>query len=237
MTSHGPTGKARAPPGDTACTLRCVLRPSAPAGVAYSMAEEWGYAASMASKKEGCTSGTRDEHNEGKRPEDFQKVVNDFISERRQARVAAQAARGEGPSLLPRRGARQNTEETSDGTLLPHAHAYLSLDEVVAVRLYSGPAFQPINEFLRQLALVTGSVQLELARHPQLSFIATVGHLSCAVRKLAAVATEEESSAPLFRGVRGHLPKGFFIPDAQGLGRRATTEPSVSASAHRSAQH
>ena len=147
------------------------------------------------------------------------------------------AGGGAGRAPSPGRGARQNTEGTGDGPLLPHAHAYLSLDEVVAVRLYSGPAFQPINEFLRQLALVTGSVQLELARHPQLSFIATVGHLSCAVRKLAAVATEEESSAPLFRGVRGHLPKGFFIPDAQGLGRRATTEPSVSASAHRSAQH
>ena len=34
---------------------------------------------------------------------------------------------------------------------LPLEFAYLTLEEVLAVRLYSGPAYQPINEFLRQI--------------------------------------------------------------------------------------
>ena len=31
-----------------------------------------------------------------------------------------------------------------------------NLDEIVAIRLYTGPAYQPINEFLRQIGRVTG---------------------------------------------------------------------------------
>ena len=37
------------------------------------------------------------------------------------------------------------------------------------------------------------------------------------MRKLAAVATPSEVEAPLYRGVRGELPKGFWLPDDQGL--------------------
>jgi hypothetical protein len=31
------------------------------------------------------------------------------------------------------------------------AHAKLTLDEVLSVRLYTGPGFQPLNDFLRQV--------------------------------------------------------------------------------------
>jgi hypothetical protein len=30
------------------------------------------------------------------------------------------------------------------------------VDEVIAIRLYSGPVYQPINIFLRQIANLTG---------------------------------------------------------------------------------
>lgn len=81
----------------------------------------------------------------------------------------------------------------------------------------TGPAYQPINNYLRQLASLSGSFQSELARHPRLTFAATVLHISDAIRKIAAVATADEVTEPLFRGVRGVLPKGFFDPDATGL--------------------
>ena len=78
----------------------------------------------------------------------------------------------------------------------------LSLEECLAVRLYSGPAFQPINTFLRQLAASSGAHRTALARHPALSFAATCRHLSAAVRKLAAVATTEEVARPLYRCIK-----------------------------------
>ena len=37
---------------------------------------------------------------------------------------------------------------------LTTSHCHLTLDEVKAVRLYSGPAYQPINNFLRQISKV-----------------------------------------------------------------------------------
>ena len=49
--------------------------------------------------------------------------------------------------------------------MLPEDGAYLTIEEVLAVRLYSGPAYQPINEFLRQVAL-TLTLTLTLHPHP-----------------------------------------------------------------------
>ena len=54
---------------------------------------------------------------------------------------------------------------------------------------------------------------MTVCEHVDLTFVATVGHLCHAIRKLAAVATKEEASRPLYRGVRGVLPKGFWVPD------------------------
>ena len=79
----------------------------------------------------------------------------------------------------------------------------LSRDEVLAVRLYSGPAYQPINSYLRQVAALQGRHRAALASDPALTFAQTCRHLAAAVRKLAAVATAEELAAPLWRGVRG----------------------------------
>ena len=88
------------------------------------------------------------------------------------------------------------------------------VDEVLAVRLYSGPAYDPINGFLRQVAGLSGRYREAIARHAEVTFTATIGHLCRAVRKLAAVATHEEAAQPLWRGVRGehascHVPFGL----------------------------
>ena len=57
------------------------------------------------------------------------------------------------------------------------------------MRLYSGPAYQPINDFLRGISLANGEQRREIARHPGLTFSATVSALCAAIRKLADVST------------------------------------------------
>ena len=88
------------------------------------MQTEWAYVRGTAQAKPGCTPGTRDANNHGKTADDFLALGNDFIRARRSVGV---------------------------GVNMPESHAYLTLDEVLAVRLYSGPAYQPINTFLRQV--------------------------------------------------------------------------------------
>ena len=85
------------------------------------------------------------------------------------------------------------------------------------MRLYSGPAFQPINTFLREVSRLSDEYQQRLARHPHLTFCSTIRHIINAIRKLAAVVTAEEAVMPLYRGVRGELPHGFWMPDTAGM--------------------
>lgn len=87
---------------------------------------------------------------------------------------------------------------------------------MLAIRLYSGPAYQPINAFLRNVSKVHGQFREQLARHASLTFAATTRHIINGIRKLSAVATPEEASAPLWRGVRGELPRSFWLPDETG---------------------
>ena len=70
--------------------------------------------------------------------------------------------------------------------------------------------------FWWQLAALEGDFKLQLAQHPRITFAATVGHLCHAIRKLSAVATEEEASNRLWRGVRGELPQSFWLRDESG---------------------
>ncbi len=100
---------------------------------------------------------------------------------------------------------------------LPEEHAYLTKDEVVAVRLYSGPAYQLINGFLRQVSLLDEMHRRMFATNPEVTFAATVGHICSAIRKLSAVATPSEAQRPLYRAVRGVLPKSFWVRDEQGM--------------------
>ena len=142
----------------------------------------------------------RDEGNHGKTLHTFRKEVNAYIlKERRTQEGTADTAAG---------------HKSMDG--VADSHAFLSLDEVAAVRLYTGPSYQPINGFLRQLSNVTGDFRKAIVMHPHLTFAATVGHLCDAVRKLAACTTDEEFELPLYRAVRGELPNTFWTPDMHG---------------------
>ena len=93
-------------------------------GKSYTLRGEWAYVTGTARSKEGCTPRTRDANNVGKTPEDFLALGNKWIRARRAEGV---------------------------GVLMPESHALLTLDEVLAVRLYSGPCYQPLNAFLRQV--------------------------------------------------------------------------------------
>ena len=74
----------------------------------YTLKDEWAYVNGKASRKVGCTPGTRDDNNDAKTPQDFMARVNGFIQERRNA---------------------------SYGVLLTEDHAFLTMEEVLAVRL------------------------------------------------------------------------------------------------------
>ena len=160
-------------------------------GRTYNLRTEYAYCTGVATCMEGCTPGTRDMGpNDGMDVAAFKKRVNDHIQKRREA-----GYHGE----------------------LPDKFAYLSDDEVIAVRLYSGASYQVLNGFLRSIASVRGASRRALVRHPELTFAATVGHIASAIRKLAAIATEEDVKTPLYRGVRGQLAPAFWAPDAVGM--------------------
>lgn len=160
-------------------------------GVTYSLAAEWAYVNGRACRSEGHTAGTRDDGwNHGKTVDEFLARANGEIERRRQSGQAT--------------------------SMLPEGHFQLTRDEVLAVRLYTGPSYQPINDFLRQVGLLSGDFR-SLAREPRFTFAATIGHLCQAIRKLAAIATLEEAQQKLYRGVRGELPRGFWTPDELGM--------------------
>ena len=116
----------------------------------------------------------------------------------------------------------------------------LTLDEVLAVRLYTGPAFQPINGWLREVSCLPaappawmkprwgaysdarGGMGARAARRdaacdPSTSLGVTCGHLIAALRKLSACCTADECDRRLFRGLSGVLQGSFWLPDAMGV--------------------
>lgn len=162
-------------------------------GRQYSLREEWAYVRSPvpAQAAMGGGMGVRDERNAGRTPEDFLRLVNMHVERQR---AAHEACRG-----------------------LPADAALLTLDEVFVVRLYSGPGYQPLNDYLRQLGKLSGVVRTGVATHPGLTFTATAALLCSAIRKLAAVTPPDELEQPLYRAVRGELPRTFWVEDKQGM--------------------
>ena len=71
----------------------------------------------------------------------------------------------------------------------------LTSKEVLAIRLYSGPAYQPINEFLREVSKLGAHWRKALSRSHQFSYASTVRHLSDGLRKLARVTMEVRTMA------------------------------------------
>jgi hypothetical protein len=90
----------------------------------------------------------------------------------------------------------------------------LNAQEVIAIRLYTGPGFQPINEFLRETFKLSTSWRRKIAGDHTYTYAKTVCHLSDGLRKLARVNTK---FGTVYRGVRGTLPEAFWLPDVFGI--------------------
>lgn len=162
-------------------------------GVDYTLREEWAYVIGPAQRKTGCSPGIRDDSNDGRTPIDFLRIANEFVMSGRKL--------GRGVTI-----ADDEAEERA---------ALLTLDEVLAIRLYSGPAYQPINNFCRAIAKLKGEHRRGFAHSANLTFAATTRQIICGLRKLSAAS--EVSEAPLYRAVRGMLPPAFQVPDEMGM--------------------
>jgi hypothetical protein len=139
----------------------------------YNLKDEWAYVVAPVPMSAGAAVGSgfgvRDGAHAGYTPEDFMNLANEHV----------QAQRAAHPQCCG----------------LPAEGALLTLDEVLAVRLYTGPGHQPLNDFLRQLGKLSGVVRDGVATHPGLTFTATTALLCSAIRKLAAVRVPQHSNA------------------------------------------
>ena len=152
-----------------------------------------------ASLAPGEQGGARDEGHEGWTPDQFLVKINAAL--------------------------RENTRKTAKDT----AAVELMIEEMLAIRLYTGPAHQPLNEFLREVSKLGVAWRRRLARSHQFSYASTVRHLSNGLRKLARVSNE---FTKVYRGVRGELPEAFWLRDAFGT-VTATDFGFMSTSLHR----
>lgn len=105
--------------------------------------------------------GERDEGHDGYTPGKFLALVNEHIWE------VAKGLYGD--------------------KLIPEKVPQLTLSEVLAIRLYTGPGYTPINSFLREVAKLGSGWRAKIAHMHQLSYSATVWHLTNGLRKLVRV--------------------------------------------------
>jgi len=162
-------------------------------GKTYTLQEEWAYVNGRA-RAQKVGKEWRDLKNGGKEPEAFRDEVNEMIRRRR----------AEGGCVM-----------------LPHWR--LTLQEVLSIRLYTGPAYEPLNNFVRSIRTLASELR-ELMLASPLTFAQTVYHIESGVRTLSAVA-ETRGGMTLFRGLAGKLPDGFFDPDQMGI--ICLTEPAM----------
>ena len=102
-------------------------------------------------------------------------------------------------------------------------------EEVAAGRLYTGPAYTQINNFLRAVGRISERQwRCRFAQLKHFTYSCTVGHLDDLVRKGSKTAALEHQRAfdrgqaqdeelLLYRAVGGKLPDSFFAPDMQGM--------------------
>ena len=149
----------------------------------------------------------RDAKRAGMLPSAFLREVNAFISKRRSAGAGS----------------------------LPMEVAHLSIDECLALRLFSGPAHRPINDFVRSVSLATSEQRWELVRHAGHTFAATVHAICGAIRKLADVSSPEDLQAPIYIAMRGEPPRDFWSLPHERARVSTVTTAFVSVSRERSA--
>lgn len=164
-------------------------------GKSYSGAEEWQYVTrpmpSAAVRSVGGSGvGGRDvkgsETRDGWTPQMFREKVNAHIRQRWEEMGK------ESPDLM-----------------------LLTTLEVLAIRLYTGPAYQMINAYLRELAKLGSAWRKRLSHMHQMSYSSTVEQLVDGLRKLVRI-NDETSFGKRFRGIRGELPEAFWLKDAFG---------------------
>jgi len=89
---------------------------------------------------------------------------------------------------------------------------------VIALRLYTGPGYQPVNSWLRNVGKLDTQMRTLIAKSTEFTYAATVRHITDAIRKLAKVGHPELENAPmLYRGLKGKLNEHFWRPDEQGI--------------------
>jgi hypothetical protein len=103
--------------------------------------------------------------------------------------------------------------QDTNGALEAAMYIDLVLEEVIAVRLYTGPAFIPINRFLREVAKLSPSWRRNIAQNPTCTYAATVNWLISAIRKLSILTPVRK----VFRGVKSKLPPTFQNRDEVGM--------------------
>ena len=157
-------------------------------GKEFSSIEEFSYCNGVANANLQTFAGTRDQNNVGMTPEDFMERINTFMITR---------------------GAEVGVEVTEKHLL--------NRDEVIGLRLYTGPAYQPLNEWLRNVGKLQPSLRSKLAVSPNLTYGATTKAIVSGIRKLSRVGNAKLDNCILYRGISGVLPETFWTPDDAGI--------------------
>jgi hypothetical protein len=112
--------------------------------------EEWAYVTSPVGvvRRAGSGVGARDKGRRGWNLSRFQEVVNEYVKGKHKR--AAEKGREEKGRRASRGGAAGaassgNDDGGEEEVLL------LTVEEVAAIRLYTGPGYQPVNNFLREV--------------------------------------------------------------------------------------
>jgi len=99
----------------------------------------------------------------------------------------------------------------------------LNEDEVLAIRLYTGPGYEVINSFLREMSTLSEGTRMKYACSRDLTYATTARALCSAVRKLSRVNPtvcqdgSHNTRTRRWRGVCGVLSDAFFIKDPLGM--------------------
>ena len=109
-------------------------------------------------------------------------------------------------------------ERGSDKKLViePDMHL-LTRDEVVGLRLYTGPAYQPLNEWLRNAGKLSPGLRRSMVLSPGLTYAATTKHIVSGIRNLSRVGNQKLDVCTLYRGLGGKLPDHLWHIDREGI--------------------
>jgi hypothetical protein len=141
-------------------------------------------------KSGGTGVGGRDAGRKGWTVKQFMEEGNDYIRKHHDFKAIEQHAKKRGDHLL-----------------------LLNEEECIAIRLYTGPAYVPINTFLREVNKMGRAWRAKTSHLTELSYSSTVAHLTTGLCKLVRV---NRTFGTVYRGVRGELPDAFWLKDKFG---------------------